>query len=120
MTFKKFALITALLITSITAAAAGPTASHYQDRAADVGDNGKYASPAQATPAHRHMLMKRIVMILTDNRLWRQVSNLPRRRASQKLSRTQGSVLCGLRALPYNPCIPLLTDRPAWAYLPPS
>ena len=40
MTFKKFALITALLITSITAAAAVPMNSHYQDRAADVGENG--------------------------------------------------------------------------------
>jgi len=60
MTFKKFALITALLITSITAAAAGPTASHYQDRAADVGENvvsdrgcARSRSPSCSTPSSR-------------------------------------------------------------------
>ncbi|HLL29266.1 MAG TPA: hypothetical protein VKT73_16635 [Xanthobacteraceae bacterium] len=41
MTFKKLALITALLITSITAAAAGPAFNQdAQYRSADVGDNG--------------------------------------------------------------------------------
>ena len=39
MTFKKLAIITALLITSITAAAAGP-GSFEQDRSVNVGENG--------------------------------------------------------------------------------
>ena len=44
MTFKKFAIITALLIGSITAAAAAPGSLSKQDtqmdRAVDVGENG--------------------------------------------------------------------------------
>jgi hypothetical protein len=43
MTFKKLALITALLIGSITAAAAGPNSFTQQnqiDRSVDVGENG--------------------------------------------------------------------------------
>ena len=41
MTFKKLALVTALLIGSITAAAAAPGAYNTQiDRATDVGENG--------------------------------------------------------------------------------
>jgi hypothetical protein len=43
MTFKKLALITALLIGSITAAAATPNAYNQQpqiDRSVDVGENG--------------------------------------------------------------------------------
>jgi hypothetical protein len=43
MTFKKLALITALLIGSITAAAAGPNTYNTQnqiDHSADVGENG--------------------------------------------------------------------------------
>jgi hypothetical protein len=41
MTFKKFALITALLIGTITGAAAGPYSQDFQiDRAVDVGENG--------------------------------------------------------------------------------
>jgi hypothetical protein len=40
MTFKKLAIITALLITSITAAAAGPGSYEHNDRAANVGDAG--------------------------------------------------------------------------------
>jgi hypothetical protein len=43
MTFKKIALITALLIGSLTAAAAGPNSYSQQnqtDRSVDVGENG--------------------------------------------------------------------------------
>lgn len=43
MTFKKLALITALLIGSVTAAAAGPTSYNQQsqiDHSVDVGENG--------------------------------------------------------------------------------
>jgi hypothetical protein len=43
MTFKKIALITALLIGSITAAAAGPNSYNQQsqiDRSVDVGEGG--------------------------------------------------------------------------------
>ena len=40
MTFKKLALITALLIGSITAAAAGPGSYNQNDRSVNMGDNG--------------------------------------------------------------------------------
>jgi hypothetical protein len=40
MTLKKLALITALLISSITAAAAGPGSYDQHDRATNVGENG--------------------------------------------------------------------------------
>jgi hypothetical protein len=40
MTFKKLALITALLISSITAAAAGPGSYDQGDRSINVGENG--------------------------------------------------------------------------------
>jgi hypothetical protein len=40
MTFKKLALITALLIGSITAAAAGPGSYDQGDRSVNVGENG--------------------------------------------------------------------------------
>lgn len=40
MTFKKLALITALLISSITAAAAGPGSYDQNDRTANVGEAG--------------------------------------------------------------------------------
>jgi hypothetical protein len=40
MTFKKLALITALLIGSITTAAAGPGSYDQGDRSVNVGENG--------------------------------------------------------------------------------
>jgi hypothetical protein len=40
MTFKKLALITALLIGSLTAAAAGPGSFDQNDHITNVGENG--------------------------------------------------------------------------------
>jgi hypothetical protein len=40
MTFKKLALVAALLITSITAAAAAPGTDTQADRSINVGENG--------------------------------------------------------------------------------
>jgi hypothetical protein len=46
MTFKKLFLVTALLITSITAAAAGPSELGQQnDRATNVGEGGGGGAP---------------------------------------------------------------------------